>query len=562
LILTGFVGWAKPAGSVLYAKPSASGAGDCSSWADACPLRVAIVQAATGDEIWVTEGTHKPTTSTDRGATFQLKSGVGVYGGFVGTETSREQRNWVAHVTILSGDIGTQNYPWDNSFHVVTASGTDTNTRLDGFTITGGCANVSPDYSGGGMSNYNNSNPTLTNVTFSGNDAYGGGGGMSNSSNSSPTLTNVTFAGNSAYGGSGGGIYDDGSSLMLTDVTFSGNSAATYGGGMYNGSYASSTLTGVSFNGNSAGYGGGMYNGSYASATLTNVTFSGNSATALGGGMYNDGSSPTLTNVAFSNNSATAYGGGGIYNNNSNPQLTGVTFSGNSASSDGGGIYNDGSSPTLTDVIFSGNSATDGGGGMYNVNLSSPTLTNVTYSFNSAWHGGGMYNDQSDATLINVTFNGNYVAVSGGAMYNQNYSTLAMANCILWGNTPNQIYNVNSMPTFAYSDVQHSGGSDDWDSSLGYDLGHNLDADPMYADPDGPDNIPGTPDDDLRLLSGSPSIDAGNNSYNSTDTDLAGQPRISDGDGDRQAIIDMGAYEAPTHYHWWLFLPLVLRYSP
>ena len=39
----------------------------------------------------------------------------------------------------------------------------------------------------------------------------------------------------------------------------------------------------------------------------------------------------------------------------------------------------------------------------------------------------------------------------------------------------------------------------------------NSSADPLFLDADGLDNIPGTEDDDLRLQSGSPAIDAGDN---------------------------------------------------
>ena len=50
-------------------------------------LQDALVAASNGDEIWVVEGTYKPDrgggqTLGDRGATFQLKNGVAIYGGF------------------------------------------------------------------------------------------------------------------------------------------------------------------------------------------------------------------------------------------------------------------------------------------------------------------------------------------------------------------------------------------------------------------------------------------------------------------------------------------------
>jgi len=108
---------------VLYVTPG--GSSYCKSWATACTLQYALSAATAGDEIWVAEGTYKPTTGTDRTATFRLKSGVGVYGGFAGTETARGQRDWVAHPTVLSGDIRYVGYNNDNSYHVVTGSGTD-----------------------------------------------------------------------------------------------------------------------------------------------------------------------------------------------------------------------------------------------------------------------------------------------------------------------------------------------------------------------------------------------------------------------------------------------------
>ena len=206
-----------------YVSDDGAAGNGCASWADACPdLQTALGQAVDGDEIWVAGGTYWPTTSGDRAVTFQLKSGVALYGGFTGTETLRSERDWLTHVTTLSGDIGTSGAVADNSYHVVTGSGTDATAVLDGFTITGGNADGSaPHNAGGGMYNSGGS-PTVAHVSFNGNSANFGGG-MCNES-SSPTLTNVTFNGNSAD--FGGGMQNGvNSSPTLTDVTFSGNSA-------------------------------------------------------------------------------------------------------------------------------------------------------------------------------------------------------------------------------------------------------------------------------------------------------------------------------------------------
>jgi len=265
LILTGSAVWGRQATYVLYVRPAASGSGDCSSWENACTLQTALAITIEGDEIWVAEGIHLPTTGADRSATFRLWYGVALYGGFAGHETGREQRNWEEHETILSGDIGVTGDNGDNSYHVVSGrSDIDARATLDGFIITGGNANGDgwDDGSGGGMFN-RASSPTLTNVTFSNNSAEESGGGMYNE-DGNPTLTNVTFSGNSSQGDGGwmcdgGGMYNEDGNPTLTNVAFSGNSSQGDGGGMCN-EDGNPTLTNVTFSGNSSqGDGGGMW---------------------------------------------------------------------------------------------------------------------------------------------------------------------------------------------------------------------------------------------------------------------------------------------------------------
>ena len=324
----------------LHAAPVALGSQDCSSWENACTLQMALAGSINGNEIWVQEGVHHP--GAERTDTFMLKSGVEIYGGFNGTETSREQRNWATNITTLSGDIGTTGDNSDNSYHVVTGSGTNNTAVLDGFTITGGNAN----------------------------------GAESN--------------------GMGGGMYDDQGSPALENVIFSGNSA-TYGGGMCNSTNSSPMLANVTFSSNTANYsGGGNYN-IWSNPTLTHVAFHNNMSTYDGGGMNNYQSSPTLTNVIFSGNAASS--GGGIYNTYSNPTMMNVTISGNTAGYDGGGVYNNRSSPSMTNITFSGNIATSGGG-MYNYYESStPVIKNAILWGNRATNGTEIYNNASTPTI-------------------------------------------------------------------------------------------------------------------------------------------------------------------
>jgi hypothetical protein len=301
------------AAAVHYVTPD--GTGDCSSWANTCTLQTALTYAGNGDQIWAVAGTYKPSMGTNREATFQLKSGVALYGGFVGAETERNQRDPTLNLTILSGDIDNNDSQMPiitdiatvtgnttNSYHVVTGA---TDAILDGFIITAGNANdISGSNAGGGQYN-NSSNPVLTNVIFSGNSAVYYGGGMYNK-DSDPMLTNVTFDGNAAQEG-GGMMNFAGSDPTLGGVTFIDNLAAMCGGAISNLLSSHPTLTNVTFSGNDATIcGGAMENYADCDPTLTNVTFSGNSADK-GGGIYNVASSPTIRNTIFWHNTSQIY---------------------------------------------------------------------------------------------------------------------------------------------------------------------------------------------------------------------------------------------------------------
>ncbi len=284
--------------AVIYVDAGASGSNNGSSWANAyTSLQAGLAAASAPDEIWVADATYKPTAGSDRTVSFALKNGVGVYGGFVGNETMRSQRDPEAHVATLSGDIGTAGVSNDNSYHVVTADATVTGTGvLDGFTITGGQADGgNPNDRGAGMW-VNGGSPTLAQLTFTGNFALAQGGGL-RVSNGSPILLNSVFQGNSvSFGGGGGGIYADGSgSVTAQSCVFRSNSisSSSTGGGGIQTSGASVILVNSLVAQNSPN---GVQVSSANNSTIVNSTFTANSGY---GAAFLTSSGNTIANSIF-----------------------------------------------------------------------------------------------------------------------------------------------------------------------------------------------------------------------------------------------------------------------
>ncbi|GAA4463211.1 hypothetical protein GCM10023189_40980 [Nibrella saemangeumensis] len=489
---------------VRYVTPNGTNANPASatSWATATSdLQGAINSLASG-EVWVAAGTYKPTTTTNRSISFQLKNNVAIYGGFAGNENLRSDRPAINLTTpsssTLSGDIGGVGNKADNSYHVFyhpQFNGLNNTAILDGFVITGGNANgaASPDNSGGGMYNFD-SQAVLFNCLFTGNTATNGAGIYNTGFSMSPSMTNCSFTSNTAT--NGGGIYSSGVGGFLTNCSFTGNTAQQSGGGMYYGSPANQvsltncsfsantaadggglfnsssnpSLTGASFtantatngggmhnnggtpnvfnstfSGNIAGTGGGMYNTASASPDVRGCTFTSNTATSSGGGIHNNGANPGLQGCTFTSNTAT--NGGGMANAGSSPSIQTSNFNTNTASSSGGGMFNSGSSPTVSACGFTSNTAVSGGG-MSNANNSSPSVTNSNFSSNTATSGGGMANIESNPNLDNCGFNSNK-ATNGGGMSNS-VSNPNVTGCTFLSNTATDgggMNNLSSSPT-------------------------------------------------------------------------------------------------------------------
>lgn len=177
-----------------------------------------------------------------------------------------------------------------------------------------------------------------------------------------------------------------------------------------------------------------------------------------GGAIYCSNSSPIIQNCRIDSCEATGSGGGIYCGLSSDPAITGNTVSGNTVI-DGGGIYcADFSDPTIVSNIISGNAAVDGGG-LY-LYWSSPDTfelndISMLISMNTASDGGGMYLIYSSPTLNKNTFEGD-TAVGGRGLFSVSSSPV-LQNCIVWGNTPQQIYQTSGFNVQAtYSDIDYA----------------------------------------------------------------------------------------------------------
>ena len=268
------------------------------------------------------------------------------------------------------------------------------------------------------------------------------------------------------------------------------------------------------------------------------------------------------------------------------PNLTRIVFFSNAASTMGGGLHlwsNDEgeSKPVITNGVFANNAAPEGAGLANNGAIggdTSPVLVNALFVDNAADNGGGMSSSGilgvSSPVVINATFADNTARFGGGAVFStggRGTSQPSFTNVILWGNTTQfggaQMLNNDAQPTLTNTLVEggiQGGGIENRGGGQLLDGGGNLDVDPLFAnapDPNGLDNAFGTEDDGLRLLPGSPALDAGTNAALPTDrgdldrdadttevlpVGLAGTARVVDNDADpgTPARVDLGAYEA------------------
>lgn len=239
--------------------------------------------------------------------------------------------------------------------------------------------------------------------------------------------------------------------------------------------------------------------------------------------------------------------GGGMVIVSASPRVTRCVFTENNAD-DAGGVYvvdpGDPSQPIFANCSFVGNASFESGGGMAILVQREATevrFVNCVFSRNAAREaGGGIFaslgHSASSATLTNCTFSGNRVHQTegdGGGFALLNGSA-TLANCILWGDSPDEIS--GSSVTVTYSDIAGGWAGDG-----------NINLDPLFCD---------AANHNLRLGIGSPCVNAANNSDLPNDVADVDDDPTNNGDPipwdldkrlrvfpDTSGTVDMGAYE-------------------
>ena len=424
-----------------------------------------------------------------------------------------------------------------------------------------GNAGVSGGAIGSGCSGYD---LTVAECTFSNNQASNTGGAM-HCQGGSITLSACSFDGNDAAD-DGGAVHACGTGeldfdgcafdaneaaerggavcavvpMTMTDCSFFGNAAEIGGAVGLSTGVGATKLSGCGFLANTATDGGAVHlrPGDGKDFNATDCTFLLNTATRYGGAMYCDGQFSDrkfiLAECLLEQNEADT--GGGVYTWEGRPQIVGCTFRGNSATDeeagDGGAIHNHKCEEVLiVGSVFCGNTAVEHGGGISGYLGGQTTLINCLFHDNASERGGGVYGFfENMLTVADCTFAENVAGEGGCAVYGDYYSP-ALANCIAWSSGGSAASQLEGPVTVRYSCIEG-----------GYEGEGNIDADPVFLDPEG---------DDYRLSPASPCIDAGDNTAvpADVDTDLDGNPRFVDNPDTEDTgfgeppIVDMGAYE-------------------
>lgn len=590
--------------TVFYVKTDGSDANDGSSWENAFgTVQHGINEAFAHNgkaEVWVSSGTYYPTEALSNADGQQegdvyksiiMYDGVNVYGGFEGTETTKEigvqggrqltsdGENWdFANPTILDGEpTSSYHVVWfgSNGFGTMDYQGLevrvphplDNLTILDGFTITGGFANMNILFentddskknfvhcAGGGVAVFGNGE--LHNCIVENNKAKYGGAGVAmfdgakinncliqeneaigvnffNALLDPPLFTTFNYWRTDGAGVVALGTEDN--NCVIENTTIHDNL------GRANDNYPNEP----SSSSNKFNNGGGVYL-VYSKMTNTKVSsnnivnnphpYDGNAAASCGGGVYMFRNALVedceITDNGFlttAQNAAGVYIADYVENATDYDELV-IRKSYIHSNRAGGAVAVDAQYSTIENSIVANNQ----GAGIYGYGncKRSRTINCVIYNNQSnGWVHSDNANNQMNS-IINSTIvnNGNGIVLG-------NSNDHMVSNCIVWGN------NSNSPTINTNATVQHSAFSFTPPSGTGnIELDSDNELGPKFENPTSSHGV-NVGDWQLaswKLQESSPCIDSGDDS-------LIPENVVRDIEDNQRIIgcgIDMGAYES------------------
>jgi parallel beta-helix repeat protein len=296
-------------------------------------------------------------------------------------------------------------------------------------------------------------------------------------------------------------------------------------------------------------FGGGVY--AYGGPALIEGNRVTGNVGCNGGGIEADTSSATIRNNLVSDNrpgcSGGPGGGGILLLGAGTANVLNNTITGNVTAADGGGIsLFAAGSPTISGNVISNNATEPGrdGGGISLGNATDALIANNVIFGNSASRGGGIFWLGPNAQpVVNNTIADN-TAGSGSAVFADGFDVAnRLTNNVLSGSGSQAVlecgdFNDPNPPLIVYNDVFNASSGPRYGGICTDQTGQNgnISADPLFVDPAA---------GNYHLQVGSPAVDAGLNE-GAPATDIDGNLRPIDGNGDGVAVVDIGADEVRT----------------
>ena len=205
-------------------------------------------------------------------------------------------------------------------------------------------------------------------------------------------------------------------------------------------------------------------------------------------------SSPLIENNIIASNIAPA--GGGIACEGGEPVIINNLIIANVTDMEGGGIFCVDCSPTIARNRIIANTSQGNGAGICCLASRAEISDNLIVSNVTNSAAGAVWCHSSVLKVVGNTLANNSAQGGGAGGIQFVESSGEIVNCILWGNGDDLL---GWHATFSCIE-------DDEPEDQGQG---NIHDNPAFEDPDGPDNLLGTTDDDYRLSADSPCVDVG-----------------------------------------------------